>query len=243
VNLRKQRWCAWCGPALILVFVVGFWPVAGFVPPSSPLRSPEEIAEFYRAHTNAIRVGLLLGMFACCWIVPWVAALTAQLRLIEGQRSALAYAQLGLGSGAPVWFIVPCMAWLIAAYRPDTRSPELTYLLHDIGWLIFIVAIFIVPPWLVCVAVAVLGDRRADPVFPRWVGYFCLMDQLIVSAGALAVFFKSGPLAWNGVIGFYCVFGSFAVWVLVMSKVMLDVVARQEREEGIAGGVLGSASV
>jgi hypothetical protein len=53
--------------------------------------------------------------------------------------------------------------------------------------------------------------------------------------GALAVFVKSGPLAWNGVLAFYLPLFTFATWMLVISKLMLDAIGAQEREEVDAG--------
>ena len=215
-----QRWCALFAPGVLVVFFIGFWPIAGYVPPPSPMRSAAEVARFYQTNTNGIRIGLIIGMFACCWIVPWSALLSQQMRHAAGRMTPMVATQFAFGVIAPLFFIVPMMIWLTATYRPYTRPVQLTYLLDDTGWLFFIVAIFIIPPWLFSVALTILSDKSARPIFPRWAAYWTLGNMTLTSLGCLAIFVKDGPLAWNGIVGFWLVFASFALWTIVMSVLM-----------------------
>jgi hypothetical protein len=186
----------------------------------------------YRDHADRIRIGLLMGLLAICFILPWAGALSWQLNRIEGRATPLSYAQLGAAVLAPVAFILPMMCWLIASYRPDTRSVEITTTLHEAGWLLFVMVVFSGPPWLLSIAVAILQDRRERPLFPRWSACFTIWAELLFVPGCLAVFFKSGPLAWNGLFVFWMPFGAFTLWLLVMSKLMLDVINRSEPVAG-----------
>jgi hypothetical protein len=127
------------------------------------------------------------------------------------------------------------MCWLIAAYRPDQRSPSDLVLLNDAGWLMFVAMVFGGPPWLGSTGLAILRDRGADPVFPRWSGYLTLWVLLLIVPGCLCVFFTAGPFAWNGLIAFWVVLSVFASWVLVMSKLLLDAVRHQVRHEPVDG--------
>ena len=63
--------CAWCGPVFLVVFVVGFWFVAGLVPPPKPSDNAAQIAIFYRENTDRIRVGMLLSMVATALLAPF----------------------------------------------------------------------------------------------------------------------------------------------------------------------------
>jgi hypothetical protein len=224
--------CAWCGPVVIAVFFVGFWPVAGFMPPPSPRLPAGEVAQIYTAHPDRIRIGLLMGMFAIGLMVPWGAALAVQLKRIEGRYSPLAYTELASSVLVPVVFWLPMMCWLIAAYRPFDRTPEEMRLLNDAGWLMFVAMVFGGPPWLGSTVLAILRDRRPDPIFPRWGGYLTGWVLLLIVPGCLCVFFTAGPFAWNGLMAFWVVLTVFAAWVLVMSGLMLAAVRGQDQESG-----------
>jgi hypothetical protein len=237
MSVQTQRWCAWCGPAIIVVFFVGFAGVARFMPPPPPTLAPDDVARIFREHPERIRVGLLMGMFAIGLIVPWSAALTVQLKRVEGRFSPLSYTQLASSVLVPVVFWLPMMCWLIAAYRPDQRAASDLVLLNDAGWLMFVAMVFGGPPWLGSTGLAILRDRGVDPVFPRWCGYLTLWVLLLIVPGCLCVFFTAGPFAWNGLMAFWVVLSVFAGWVLVMSKLLLDAVAHQRRHEPVDGRV------
>jgi hypothetical protein len=216
---------------IIGVFFVGFWIVAGFMPPPSPTLGADEVAAIFREHPDRIRIGLLMGMFAIGLIVPWGATLAVQLKRIEGRFSPLSYAQLASSVLVLVVFWMPMMCWLIAAYRPELRSPSDLVLLNDAGWLMFVAMVFGGPPWLGSTGLAILRDRGVEPVFPRWSGYLTLWVLLLIVPGCLCVFFTAGPFAWNGLMAFWVVLSVFAGWVLVMSKLLLDAVGHQVRHE------------
>jgi hypothetical protein len=241
MSVQTQRWCAWCGPAIIGVFFVGFWVVARFMPPPSPTLSPDDVARIFREHPDRIRIGLLMGMFTIGLIVPWGATLAVQLKRVEGRFSPLSYAQLASSVLVPVVFWMPMMCWLIAAYRPDQRSASDLVLLNDTGWLMFVAMVFGGPPWLGSTALVILRDRSFDPVFPRWSGYLTVWVLLLIIPGCLCLFFTTGPFAWNGLMAFWVVLSVFACWVLVMSKLLLDAVRHQVRVES-GEGVRGWAS-
>lgn len=44
------------------------------------------------------------------------------------------------------------------------------------------------------------------------------------------MFFKDGPFAWNGLIGFYIPLSAFAVWLCIMTYVMHVGIERQPSE-------------
>jgi hypothetical protein len=230
MNTRVQRICAWCGPLLAVLFFLGFWIIADFIPPPSPNDSAQQVADRFREHANSIRFGLLLTMYAGVLSIPWVAAISLQLKRIEGQFSPLAYTQFGLGMALPLEFIVPIYFWLTAAYRSD-RSPETIQTLNDLGWLPFTGLVYTIVLQALVVGFAVLLDKREKPIFPRWFGYFSLWAALLFCPAGFDVFFKDGPLAWNGLLAWWVLVVSFFVWLVVLSVVLLAAIRNQQLEE------------
>lgn len=231
MNVTIQRWFVWSGPALITIFLVGFWFVGGLVPPPSPALGAEEIAHFYAENQTRIQIGLLISMIAAGLAFPWAVVIALQMRRIEDRWGPLAVTELVSGAVLCLLFVFPMFAMAAAAYRPESRPPEITQALNDLGWLPFIG--FIAPA---CVQVLTIGiapfvDRRATPVFPRWVGYFNLWCVVLFAPGILDIFFKTGPFAWNGVFAFWIVLAIFGSWFLVMVPPLLSAIRQQEAEE------------
>jgi hypothetical protein len=56
---------------------------------------------------------------------------------------------------------------------------------------------------MLCMAVAGFIDRSPNPTWPRRAAYFNVWAAFSGMGGGIAVFFKHGPFAWNGIIGFY----------------------------------------
>jgi hypothetical protein len=214
-NTEVQRVFAWTGVVMLVVFLIGFWPIAGYVPPSRPHDSVSDILAFYTGDTTRIRLGLWMTMFAAAFCATFFVAVSVQVRRIEGPHSPIAYAQMILGGLFILEFIFPLMVWQAAAYRP-TLDPVITYRLHDLGWLMFLGVVSTGVLQAIITAWAILRDRRETPIFPRWIGYTCLWCALTFMPGGLIVFFKSGPLAWNGLIAWWLLLVGFAVWVVVL---------------------------
>jgi hypothetical protein len=57
--------------------------------------------------------------------------------------------------------------------------------------------------------------------------------------GGIAVFFKHGPFAWNGIIGFYAPLTVFFVWLVITTYLLLTAIKRQAASaEAEAGGAV-----
>jgi hypothetical protein len=76
-------------------------------------------------------------------------------------------------------------------------------------------------------ALAAFTDRSPEPVFPRWVGWSNVWLGVLLLPATIVIVFKTGPLAWTGLIGFWISAAVFGVWYLVMTWVVLRAV-RQE---------------
>jgi hypothetical protein len=230
IRMNTTRLCAWCGLIAMMIWIVGFFALSGFVPPPSPSRTAEEVAQQFRNSTVRIQVGLALTCLGAAFLGPWVAAVTTFMRRMEGRHSPLATAQLALGALLPIEFIVPIFVWQVAAYRPN-RSAEIISMLNDMAWMPFVGVVYTAVVQAIVLGIAILLDRSAKPVFPRWVGYFSLFCAMTFCPSSLLIFFKSGPLAWNGIASFWIVVVGYVTWTIVLSVLMIKSSGRLERED------------
>lgn len=230
MNTKVQKACAWGGAAFAVAFLIGFWVIARFIPPPSPSSDAQQIASFFAEHQTGIRLGMIVTMVAASLMAPWIAVISVQLKRIEGPFSPLAYAQLALGAALMVEFLLPLMVWEAAAFRA-ARSPEIVQFANDVSWLTYVGLTSTGVAEAAVIAVAILSDRRATPVFPRAVGYFNIWIALLFTPGSVNVFFKNGPLAWNGLIAWYLVLAAFSIWLPVMTWQLIVAINRQAADE------------
>ncbi|HZC08701.1 MAG TPA: hypothetical protein VE485_01470 [Mycobacterium sp.] len=202
-------WCVWCG--LLFVLVAGLGLVM-FIPPPNPGASATTIASYWAdgtwlANRDVRRAGLILLAFGILLGLPFAAALSKQLRRIDGPGPVLAYVQIGGGAIATTMGMMYVFMWFAILLHPQ-RPPEITAAMTDISWLGFVGAW--TPGWLQAVAlgVGVFADRDGATGLPRWLGYLSFWYCFAALAGALVGFFDVGPFAWNGLVAFYV--GGFA---------------------------------
>jgi hypothetical protein len=236
MEAKVQRVLIWSGPAMMLFWVGAFLVVAGFIPPSDPGRTAEEIVRMYAERTGAIKIGMVVSMLGSALLVPFGVAISGQIKRIDGGR-ALADVQMVSCALLSLEFITPIGVWMAASFRFDAHSPEVTQALHDLGWILFMTVIWSLWVQLIAIAVAILIDRREEPILPRWLGYMSLWVAVLIIPAGLVLFFKSGPFAWNGVIGFFCPLVAFSVWIISTTIVVHKALTRQIAE-GTEPGVI-----
>jgi hypothetical protein len=228
---NKDQWlCLWSGPVFLFMFLAGFWVLAGFVPPLAPSLTPAAVAALFTHNARMIRFGLIVAMTASALLVPWAAVISAQMTRMQGIGRALPYTQLGAGAAGAVLFINPCLIWCAATYRAD-RNPELTYLLNDLGWLFFVMPFALGALQGISLAAAIFWDTAPNPILPRWVAYYNLWIAVGIVPGSIAVFFKTGPFAWNGIFPFWLPVCLFASLFCVMFVALAAAIKRQTRDE------------
>ena len=236
-----QKASAWCGPGVILFCVIGLAVCARFVPPPAPLTSAAGIAEIFRQHTIGIRAGIMVLVLGAALLGPFFAVISVQMRRIEGPRPTLAYAQLMLGACFILEVIFPMMAVQTAAFRPE-RDGAIQQTLDDMGWLTFFGVASTGFVQLVIIGVVILQDTQAVPAFPRWVGYFNIWVGFAFFPGTVMIFFKSGPLAWNGIFIFWIPFTAFFLWLLIMPFVLCRAIDQETATEESTRSTAGPAA-
>ncbi|MET0829793.1 MAG: hypothetical protein ABWY26_09750 [Microbacterium sp.] len=234
MNRRVQLACALAGPLAIVGALIG-WLIAGVlpIPPAADLTA-DQVVQFYGTNPTAVRVGLAIAVIALSGICALSAVIGTRMLLMEGRAPVLTFVQLIAGAVTWVMLIVPLIIMNVAAFRPD-RSPEITQTLNDLAWILFIPP---VGPFLVqnvAIAIAILSDRSATPVLPRWVAYANLWVGFLFLPGILAYFFKSGPFAWQGIFSFWLALTAYAGWAFIMGLTVRRSILRDATEELVPG--------
>jgi hypothetical protein len=215
---------------MVILWVASFILLAGFIPPPAPRLTPQQVVAVYRDHTDLIRLGLVITMFASALLVPFASVISAQMKRIAGARATLPGTQLVSAGLLSLEFILPLMVWQTAAYRIENQTPQLVQTLNDMGWIMFVGVISSAVVQFGSIGFAILVDERSDPVFPRWAGYFNVWVALLVSPAGIIVFFKHGPFAWNGLFSFYLPLTVFAIWIAVMVVLLRAAIDREAAE-------------
>jgi hypothetical protein len=217
---------AWSGVAFVVVFFAGFL-VSGFFPPVSPDDTAQQIADRYVADQDRIRAGMVIMMIGCLFLMPFTAIVSAQMARIEGRWTPLTYLNLVAGAVGTVAALFPVVLFIGIAYRPQDRDPELLQALNDFVWVPFIINW---PPAFaaaLCIATAIFADKRATPVFPRWVAYFLLWAAIAFLPASALPFFYDGLFAWDGLLTFWMAAVFFGSFYLVMAYACLRAISEQ----------------
>jgi hypothetical protein len=238
---RTEMYCALSSVVGIVVLLVGFWPVAGLLPVPSPNDSAAEIATFYRTDTLQLRIGLFVTLIGMGGYGPLCVAISRRMRRMSPRQSALASVQLAAGTVGWVFLFLPILIMSATAYRPE-RAPEITQGMHDIAWFVLVMDFVPFCVQYIAIAIAVFADRSRVPVFPRWVAYLNFWVVVLFIPTGVITFFKTGPLTYGGILGFYIPLAVFAVWLVAMPYAVCRHLQREEQQESIGVGELRSGS-
>lgn len=227
-NLRWQLICAWCGPTFVVLFLLCWGWIGGNLPPAGPGLSAEEIAAYYRANSVGIRIGFVGAVVFMCLYMPWSAVLSARMARVEGAMRSLSYLQL-IGGALTVMVVSMSAAfWIAAAFRPE-RSPEITQMLHDMGWLTIDQLYFCTTLQMFAGAIVGLHDRSPQPLFPRWVCWYAIWAGCTFLPASLTAFLKVGPFAWNGALSYYFPYFAWLSWFALFSFYLIRGINRERR--------------
>jgi hypothetical protein len=185
------------------------------------------------------RAGALrLGRIALC---PFTVAIGIFLRRNETGERVLSTTQTALGTFGTVFFTLNFLILAVVAYRPD-RPSEVTLQLHDLG---FIMTFSPVAPFTfqyIAIGVAILQDRSPEPLLPRWAAYVNFWVALLLVPACAIPFFKTGPMAWDGLLAFWIPVAVFVAWFFVMFWVMRRAIVRENEQAPVrvSGAPTGS---
>lgn len=225
-SLRWQTICAWFGPAFLFTFVF-FWGWVGHnLPPAGPGLSATEIAAYYTHNSVSIRIGFVAAVVLMTFYMPWSAVVSARMGRIETGLPVLSYLQLIGGALTVMVVSMSAVFWIAAAFRPE-RNPEITQMLHDMGWLTIDQLYACTTFQMIAAAVVGLHDKSPRPLFPRWACWYAIWAGLTFLPASLTSFMKSGAFAWNGVMSYYFPYFAWLSWFGLFSYFVLKDIARE----------------
>jgi len=230
-SMTAQRLCAWSGIACVVLFLVGFGLVAGFIQPPAPTLTGEQLAQLFTEDATRIRIGMIVSLFAAALLASWSAVITVQMKRMRRGVAALAYTNLAVGALFVLEFIISLIIWQSMTFR--ARDPQVLLAMNDTAWLLFVAITSTPVLQTLAIGTAIFldtGDNRSDPVFPRWAGYLNCWVAMLFLPGTVTVFFHTGPLAWNGILTWYLPLSVFAVWMVIMSVLVLKAIGAQHSE-------------
>jgi hypothetical protein len=226
-NPRVMKGLLWTGPAMIFGLIFGQVIVMRFIPPPSPNLSAHDIAQLFIDHQSRIRVGsIIVCIFFSFW-VTWAAPIIAQIRKMERGFPIITLTSAIIVGGTFFSFMIVPTTWAAMAFRPEAVDPATLRLFNDWVWFNYI---FPWPPYsvlAVLIAIAIFKDKSAS--YPRWVGYLNLWIAVLIAPAALITFFKTGPMAWDGLVAFYIPMAVWFSWIVIMTVKTYQIVKRGER--------------
>lgn len=197
-----KKFVTWSGFLWFNTFALG-WLICLWLPTFSPNLSAEELASLYRENHNSWLLGGVIMSFSAIFVAPLGAAFTLLIKEVEKKLGPLSIIMIITMATGAINICLSGVFWATAAYRPE-RSPDAIQAISDIGMLFFFggISAFIGIFAVLAYASLKMCDRE-DPIIPQWYGYICLWTTIILIPDLMVFFFKTGPFAWNGVVGLW----------------------------------------
>lgn len=214
---------------LICALLVFFGPLlsAGWLPPMSANLTAEEAAAAFDENRWGIRIGMVLLGASGMFYTLFGSAISTQMERIGPQTVALSRVQFSMAAATGIVISLLGFLGLALAFREEI-DPQVLRVGLDLWWLTF--AGWYVPAlWqYVTIAWAVFSDT-AEKVYPRWVAYLNIWVSLSLAPGLYMGFFKTGPFAWHGILGFWLVAVGFFGWAIAMWYLTLRAINHDDR--------------
>jgi hypothetical protein len=221
VDLRMtpatHRICLWMGHVLTVMYMFGFIFLAKFAPIPSPDWPAEKLAQWLYDNKTQYQIGCMLMLVAGGLLAPWGASLSIWTRKTEARFPVIYVAQITSLAASTALFVIIAIFWALASFRATEISVEITQMLFDAGWFLFL---WVGPPfyiWVITFGLGILMNPPEHQLFPRWIGYYSLASVLCWVMGLMMVFFRTGPTAYSGMLPTWIPLIEFFVWMEVLT--------------------------
>jgi len=230
MNYKAQSICIWVGLAGGSLVGIGQYLLMHFMPPLNPSLSAAVVADYFRTHQSQILAGAICLQMGYAALIFFAIPIAQLIGKIESPSRLWTHTFL---VGTAIAYVASFFAyafWTATAYRAN-RPDELILLLNDLTVLEYVGIVS--PAWLQfgSLGFAILGDRSANPIYPRWIGYLNIWTAICSMPSAFIGFFLNGPFAWDGLVGFWIPIGIFFIWVPVVFFYTRKALLRLMREQ------------
>jgi len=229
VSNKAQRVLIWVSLVMYGFFGLGLVVFMRFFPPPPPTLSVSEVVAVYTRNLPMFQTGVVMCLIGSAVLLPWSLVIYAQMTRLERGFPILSILQLLAGALGTVFMWAPPMLWGYAAFTV-TRDPEIAMGAHQFGWLMMVVPVVVWPMQLLPIGVIALTKNEDDrySAFPRWLGYATILFAIepLVELGAIV--FKTGPVAWNGLLSWWIPMFMWFPWMLSVTFSILKSIKHQE---------------
>lgn len=213
ISLKHELFGAWSAPIFTVLTVVGFLVAAHFYDPAAAHLDPSQLAAFYAERALAVEIGMSLFCLATAFLTIFCVQLGIMLWRLEGRSPLMAVTQVLGGFGVVLLIFISCCLWIGAAYRADVAEPDVTVALNDAAWFGFLIGWVMLSLQMAATAAITLRAPEGEALVPRWVSWASVVGAvLLVTANGCAVT-KTGPFAWDGVLGYYLPMAIWGTWL------------------------------
>jgi hypothetical protein len=229
-TIRAQRFLLWLSLISAAIFFFSWAWMMGFFPPPSPSLPADQVVALYSQHIIRFRVGVVLALICGAFMMPYSLVISMQMARLEKGVPIWAILQLMCGLVNAMYIWGPVLVWGVAAFSID-RAPQLTLLLHELGWLSYITPLTVFPLNLLAIIMVCFSKEEEDrhSAFPRWIGYLTAWQAVQSFGGPIALLFKSGIFSWNGLIPFWLPLTLFGVWFGALSFTLFRALRYQQQ--------------
>ena len=232
MNNKGEMLCVWSGFAAMSIFIAAWVLSFGWLFPPPPGLNAAEITSVYQQNVMGIRLGvILMGNFGGALTVVFSAIITIYMLRMKGPSPVFAWIQALCGAINVLVFVIPAQIYATAAYRLD-RAPEITQFGNDMAWMIFDMVVGPTQIQWLAIGLAILWDKSEKPIFPRWFAFFNIWAAVVILLNNMILFFKIGPFAWNGLLGWWPGASVFCLWYYVAFFVMRKAVQEHGNSAG-----------
>ncbi len=228
-GLRAVRISVWIGLVGMFGLFATAWVYSGFFLPPSPTMTADQIVSIYTENNVMLQLAFVAMIAGFTCVAFWGGSLSVLARQLEGRYPVFTVIQVVALAVVTVNVTFLPLVFAVAGYRAGEIPPEITRTINDLGWFMFLYPWSPVTIWLVALGAAILSDKSDSPFFPRWAAYLSFWVAFAVAPAGVMALFKTGPLAWNGVLAYWIPLTQFFVWVIAMTVLMQKGARRQER--------------
>jgi len=226
-SIRYELFGAWCAPIFSVLTVIGFLGFAHFYHPAAADLSPPAMAHFYAERKTSVAFGLSLFCLATAFLAVYSVQLGLWLWRMEGRSPLMAISQILGGFGVVLLIFISNCLWIGAAYRADVTDPAIVHALNDAAWFGFLIGWVILALQMAATAAVTFHDRSGT--VPRPVSIATAIGAVGLFTANGCAFTKSGPFAWDGVLGYYLPMVIWGVWLNGFALLMRAEIKRRMR--------------